>query len=298
MRRRVVLGLGAGAALAASLGLRAEPTSGRAQFLSSVTWRHDHKYFGGVSGLELNADGTAFIAISDRGHILNGRLKRRGDHIHRIVIERFKRLRHTDGGRLPRFHYDAEGLAMAADGTLYVSFETTHRVNRYASPGATPVELPHHPDFAGQQTNSSFEMLAIGPDQALYTMPERSGSTTRPFPIYRFAQGRWEQPFSVPRRVPFLPVGADFGPDGRLYLLERHFTGIFGFASRVRRFDLTPEGLANEETLLETRAGKHDNLEGLTVWRDGAGRIRLTMVSDDNYRKLQRTEFVEYAVAE
>ena len=34
------------------------------------------------------------------------------------------------------------------------------------------------------------------------------------------------------------------------------------------------------------------------VWRDDLGRIRLTMVSDDNFRFFQRTEFVEYALDE
>lgn len=86
----------------------------------------------------------------------------------------------------------------------------------------------------------------------------------------------------------------DFGPDGRLYLLERALRGLF-FATRVRRFEIA-EGarVVSEETLLETAAGTHDNLEGISVWRDGAGDIRITMISDDNFRFLQRTEIVEY----
>ena len=45
-------------------------------------------------------------------------------------------------------------------------------------------------------------------------------------------------------------------------------------------------------------AVRHDNLEGLAVWRDDSGAIRLTMISDDNFNLLQRTELVEYAVPE
>ena len=94
----------------------------------------------------------------------------------------------------------------------------------------------------------------------------------------------------------FLPVGADFGPDGALYLLERDFTG-FGFRSRVRRFDITgPARGGAGEILLQSRARQFDNLEGLSVWRDEAGRIRLTMVSDDNFLFVQRTELVEYVL--
>ncbi len=78
---------------------------------------------------------------------------------------------------------------------------------------------------------------------------------------------------------PFLIVGADIGPDGRLYMLERDFAGI-GFRSRIRRFDL--DG-GNEETMLETGLRTHDNLEGISVWQDAQG-LRLTLISDDNFR--------------
>ncbi len=191
------------------------------------------------------------------------------------------------------------------DGTLFISFEGgVARINRQGDVRAIPTELPRHADFeGGLQLNSSFEALAIGPpDGALYTLPERSGTTTRPFPVYRYKNGHWSQPFVIPRRAPFLPVGgADIGPDGKFYLLERNLAGgIFGFASRVRRFDITARGLINEEVLLQSGAGgKHDNLEGgLSVWRDEAGRIRLTMISDDNFKAFQRTELVEYVIPE
>jgi len=93
-------------------------------------------------------------------------------------------------------------------------------------------------------------------------------------------------------------VAADFGPDGRLYVLERQFRGLMGFASRVRRFRLGMDRLLAEETLLETAVGLHDNLEGLSVWRDAGGALRLTMIADDNFSFFQRTEIVEYRVAD
>ena len=118
----------------------------------------------------------------------------------------------------------------------------------------------------------------------------------KPFPVYRFRNGVWDQPFILPRRGYFLAVAADIGPDGRFYLLERQFFGLLGFGSRVRRFTMSPDGLSKEETLLQTTPGQHDNLEGLSVWRDASGTLRLTMISDDNFLFLQRTEIVEYRV--
>jgi hypothetical protein len=78
-------------------------------------------------------------------------------------------------------------------------------------------------------------------------------------------------PFTIERRGEFLPVGADFGPDGLFYLLERRFLGIFGLQSRVRRFAIDGDTIGAEETLLETRPWTHDNLEGISVWRDADG---------------------------
>ncbi len=144
------------------------------------------------------------------------------------------------------------------------------------------------------QNNSSLETLAIDAEGALYTLPERSGKLSRPFPVYRYRGGTWDQPFSIPRRPPYLPVGGDFGPDGKFYLLERHLNGIFGFQSRVRRFDLGPDQVTGEKILLETKTGTHDNLEGIAVWQDAEGFTRITMISDDNFKSFQRTEFVEY----
>jgi uncharacterized integral membrane protein (TIGR00697 family) len=139
------------------------------------------------------------------------------------------------------------------------------------------------------QTNSSLEALAIGPDGALYAMPERSGLAMRPFPVYRLQNGVWDQPFGIPRSGPYLLSGADIGPDGRLYVLKRDFIGV-GFRNRAQRFDL--DG-TSEEILLETRVPTHENLEGISARQDGQG-LRMTLIYDGNFRTFQRTEIVEY----
>ncbi|SFO92582.1 esterase-like activity of phytase family protein [Tranquillimonas alkanivorans] len=266
------------------------------RFLGDFDWDMRDDRHGGYSGLELGEDGRRFLAISDRGWIVDGRLEREDGRIATVLADRPQRLKGLSGQGIKKDFEDAEGLAVASDGRIFISFEGEHRVWSYASPGAVPEALARHPDFAAMQQNSSLEALAVGPDGALYTLPERSGALARPFPVYRYADGRWTQPFEIPRRGELLPVGMDLGPDGRLYLLERHFAGIFGFSSRVRRFTLDGGDIVEEETLLETASAQHDNLEGISVWRDGGGRLRLTMISDDNFTALQSTEIVEYVV--
>ncbi len=220
--------------------------------------------FGGFSGLELMEDGLSFTALTDHGALYSGRLERRADGTVAdvSVLQGPILLRDRAGKPLPKGDTDAEGLAIAADGTLYVSFERNHRVARFNTPNAASGLLPRCADFAGFQRNSGLEALAIAPDGTLYTLPERSGAIDTPFPVYRYRDSGWDQPFSIPRDGDWLPVGADFGPDGRLYLLERDFAGLFGFLSRVRRFEISGDRIGAGEVLLETRAGTHDNLEG------------------------------------
>ncbi len=268
------------------------------QFVGAYIWSDPGEAFGGFSGFELTPDGVGFIAITDRGFVTTGSLVRDGMRIEGVRAARLAMLRDTDGGALDRYEHDSEGLALRDDGQIYVSFEGMHRVWTYSDPLSKGVRLPQHVDFQSLQNNSSLEALAVAPDGALYTMPERSGNLSRPFPVYRYSDGEWTQPFSIPRRGAFLPVGADFGPDGRLYLLERHLQGILGFRSRVRSFSIDGDRLSDERLVLETSTAEHDNLEGIAVWKDELGAIRLTMVSDDNFLGFQRTELVEYRLAQ
>lgn len=297
MRRRSRLSVVAlGLALAASAAVAQAPL---ASFSSNTLWSIPDESFGGWSGIEVDADGIGFTAISDRGLIVSGRLLRNsrgwliGAETGPILS-----LAHIDGGELPRYWTDSEGLAIGPDGKVYVSFEAVDRINMYADAVADiATELPRDPDFEGFQNNSAMEALAIAEDGTLYTLPERSGALDRPFPVYRFRDGAWDQPFTLPRRGDFLPTGADIGPDGRFYLLERRFSSSqLGFASRVRRFDLDEDGLTGEVTLFTSEPRQHDNLEGIAVWQDDLEIMHLTMISDDNFRFFQKSEIVEYVV--
>lgn len=302
MRRRTRLGLIAALAclplacgVGARLGGAAEPQM--AEHVGAWVWRSSVERFGGFSGLELSADGLDFAAVSDRGTLAQGRLQRDSDgRVTGVEQAVLRPLQDRKGQALTGRFTDAEGLALAADGSLYISFEGYARVARYAEPGDAAEQLPRPGAFDAMQNNSSLEALAIGPDGALYTLPERSGARDRPFPVWRFRGGQWDQPFALPRDGNWLPVGADFGPDGQLYLLERDFF-VIGFLSRVRRFRIEGDAVTGGEVLLQTRAAAHDNLEGIAVWQDAGGAIRLTMISDDNFLWVQRTEFVDYRLA-
>jgi hypothetical protein len=294
MQRRAFLALTAGCLALSGLQGSASPVAGSA-LLSDVRWRGPGQRFGGFSAIEISADGRDFVALSDRGAFQRGQITRSSSGAIRTIsaVGPTTLLRGKGEGPLQPARRDSEGLAIAPDGTVYISFEGAARVLRYDRLDGPAENLPDHPDFAGLQQNSALEALAVGPDGALYTLPERSGAEARPFPVYRFRRGRWDTPFSIPRSEGFLPVGADFGPDGRFYLLERKFAGLAGFASRIRRFRISGSRIDGSETLLQTPLGLHENLEGIAVWRDGTGLVA-TLISDDNFSLLLTTRLVEY----
>lgn len=268
----------------------------RAQHLGSVRWQIDRPWFGGFSGIDVSRDGTHMTVVSDIAILLRARIERQNGTISAIRAGQPKPLKSANGKRLRGKLADSEGLAIAPDGTIYVSFEGVARVARYDHPDSKSQDLPRPAAFRQLPRNGALEALAIDGKGRLYTMPETGRDSNGQIPVFRWNGRKWSVPFTLPPRGRFVPVGADFGPDGRLYILERGFNPPFGFRSRLRRWTITTGGPMNEETLLETATGTHDNLESVAIWRDTRGRLRATMVSDDNFFFLQRTELVEYAL--
>lgn len=269
------------------------PVSAEVTYLGTYVWDGKGPRFGGFSAIEMQPDGRHFVVLSDRAMMIVGRFSRTNGLITGVTEAGRHLLRETNGNTMTGRRADSEGLAISSDGQIYVSFEGEPRVRVQSGVDGVPQVLPMQPDFLKLQSNAALEALALGPDGAIYTIPERSGRFTVPFPVYRFKDGVWDVPFSIPRRDGFQVAGADIGPDGLLYLLERDFNGL-GFRSRVRRFDLSG---GNEQALFETSFGTYDNLEGIAVWDDGPG-LRITMISDDNFRFFQETQIVEYRVTD
>lgn len=297
MQKRSRLALIAGLCGILALDSSAAPLP-PSNFIAAYTWRSDDPRHGGYSGLEISADGLQFTVISDRAGWTTGTITRDANgRITAMQARPVAPLLDSTTKRLRGERADSEGLAIAPSGEIFVSFEGkgTARVMQFADLSKPGHDLPRPPDFANLHSNGALEALAVDAKGTLYTLPE-SPRRTGPYPVYRYANGTWDQTLSLPRNKGFDAVGADFGPDGRFYLLERGFHGIFGFSSRVRSFALGPAGFGQERLEMQSAAATHDNLEGLAVWRDTKGAIRLTMISDDNFFWVQRTEVVEYRV--
>ncbi|WP_420585712.1 esterase-like activity of phytase family protein [Ruegeria sp.] len=290
MHRRLAIQLSIAALLAGPLWAVEVKTATQ---LGSYVWRHDADWFGGFSALHVSDNGRQMIALSDRAVLVRADIMRDGDEIAGIRVTDQWPVLSSKGRLMSGGVGDSEGVAVRPDGSYYISFEGVHRVAWYAAPDAKARVLRRPRAFAELEQNGSFEALAIDTQGQLYTLPEKNRTQQGDIPVYRWDGQGWTTPFVLPQRGRFLPVSADFGPDGRFYVLERGLS-LTGFRSRLRRWRIEADVPLAEETLFTTGTGAHDNLEGLSVWRDDQGRLRATMISDDNFLALQRTELVEY----
>jgi hypothetical protein len=242
---------------------------------------------GGLSGLELNANGQTGITVSDRGEVFAIRLKRNNGALGSVALTPWPTRRKIAG--------DVEGIATLDDDSFYFSLEGPAKVVSL-NPNGKITPLPKHPDFAKMQSNRALEAIAIDKQGTLYTLAEATPKDATNLTLFAFKDGAWTVKAMLPKSGSFLAVGADFGADGWFYLLERTVTPL-GFRTRVRRFDLNQDPVI-AQTLLSTWPSHHDNLEGMSLWTDDAGKTRVTMISDDNFLPIQRSEVVEYVLQE
>ena len=304
-------GLGAGAAPAAEgppslrVASVAPPSvpGARLRPLGALAIRGDRPEFGGFSALEVSADGARLVAVSDRGLWLEAGILRENGGLSGLEGARSPALLGPAGAIPPPVRRDAEGLAIAAgdlSGARAASFERLHRVARFDGPEGPERRGPALPrEVTEADGNGGLEALAVAPDGRLLALSEAEG------PGGAGSLALWLHPDGAttltrlahdPR---FRPVGADFGPDGRLYVLGRRYSLREGFRFAIWRH--APEGHAPgvPEMLLEAPAGDaSDNAEGLAVWRDGDGRLRVVVITDDNFSLMQRTLLIEYVLEE
>ena len=251
-----------------------------------VVWRDDDPSHGGVSGIEVSADGGTALTLGDRGVFASAALERdvRGRLTGVRTLERVP-VRDTEGRA--RRGIDAEGLAYRDDGRIYASIEGPSRVWTWRDPGSEAAWMPRAPGFRQLSGNGGLEALAIDAEGRLWTAAETEGGALW---VY---DGEWRVAGNLPGDDGFRIVGADFGPDGALWLLERRFGGL-AFASRIRRLEVAGDRVVSNGIVMRSLPGLYGNLEGISVWRGADGAIRVTAVSDDNFLAFVPTVIVEW----
>jgi len=237
---------------------------------------------------------------------LSGTLERKGSAPSAITKSRIGSLRKTNGKKLKgKKNADAEGLEISGNAFL-ISFERNHRIERFAwqneklrqVSGIQTINLNGYE----LENNHGPEAIAQSPSSGdVYIFPEGNAINDR---LYRgfVLQNSDIREIEIVRNGFYRLTDASFSSSGELYLLERFYNPIIGIAIRIRRFSQQelsgPDALAGE-ILLEA-GWKHeiDNMEGLDITTMSDGSTRLTLISDDNFSKSQRTLLLEFRLAD
>jgi hypothetical protein len=281
---------------------------GALEFRGGLVLKSSERAFGGISGLRLDAAGAHFLAVTDNGSWLRGRIVYRDGHPSGIADAEMAPLLGQDGKPLAaRGWFDAESLENI-DGTLYVGLERVEQIVRfnYARDGlaAHGEPLPVPADFKTFKFNKSLECLAMpraGSPLAgtLIAVTERSLDAQGNHRSY-LLNGDQAERFSVKRSDDFDVSDCTILPPADLLLLERRYSPLRGVAIRIRRIPLAslkPGALADGAQLIYADMGfEIDNMEGLAVHKNAAGETILTLISDDNFSMFQRTLLLQFAL--
>jgi hypothetical protein len=276
-------------------------------FRGGIALDSSSRDFGGISSLRVAADGANFLAASDKGNWLRGRIVYRGKAPIAIADAEMAPMLGLDGRPLKsRGWYDSE--ALADDGTsVYVGIERVNQIVRfdYAKDGlrarGRPIAVP--PGLKTWPHNQGIECLAApqagGPlAGSLIAISER-GLDARG-DIQGFLIGRAGGAFAFKRTDEFDVSDCAAAPDGNLIVLERRFSWTRGLAIRIRSVPLStikPGALVDGRELLFADMGSQiDNMEALSVHRASDGALVLTLISDDNFSVLQRTVLLQFTL--
>lgn len=261
--------------------------------------------FGGLSALEVKADGSEALVLSDRGRWF--RLHLDYDEKGRLAGAELAdegSLMGPDGKALSGVNADAEGLTRLADGSTIVSFEQRHRLLRYP-PGEppfarTPALVPPPPGIEAAPANEGIEAVAFLPDGRMVAFAEGLRATAQMGYAWLGDGQNWT-PMSWTRTGSYVPVGAAALPDGDLLVLERRFD-LGGLASRLSRVEARTlrrgAPIAGTELARLEPPYISNNFEGVAVRRGPRGQSLVYLVSDDNFAPTLRTLLVMFEIVE
>lgn len=268
--------------------------------------------FGGWSGLTVGADGRGFVAVSDAGTWLTGRLTYNADGgVAGMTDAQIGPLKARDGTTLSRRRdRDAESIVIDSgdlkNGTALIAFEQHDRIGRFpvgADGVGAPSEYLAMPPEAKEMKVNGFETVAVlrggaqkGTIVAIAEEPTRSGKSRG-----WFWDGGKPVKFTIADAGGYCVTDAKGLPDGSLLVLERRFRWTEGVKMRLSRLpagSIVDGAVIQREVLAEATMDQNiDNMEGLGVHTNAAGETIVTLISDDNFNSFfQRTVLLQFAL--
>lgn len=307
-----------------ALSVRTQPVKSFTMFSQLVTfggleWRggielaSDDERFGGLSSLELSADGTGLLAVSDRGLWFKADLAYTDGHLSGLDNPVMAPILGPDGKPFKgKVRSDAEALAgwepMRIDGKVIVGFESRSRAGLYdlGKDGfkARFKDLKLPKAVAKGPPNQEIEAIgrfASGPlAGSLLAISELNRDENGDIRAWVWG-GKKAFSFAIKQYEDYAITDLAILPDGDVLTVERSFSGtaLPGMAvRRIKTEDIVADGAVAPSLVFSGRMPFYriDNMEGIAVSKLN-GETRVTVISDNNYRpQFQRTLLLQFAL--
>ncbi|PTW55774.1 hypothetical protein C8N35_11299 [Breoghania corrubedonensis] len=288
---------------------------GALKWLGGGVLSSPNPHMGGLSGLEGLDGGRRMLSISDNGLWFSFDLDIDGNGAPVGIGKAWvaPMLDKAGNPMIRKSEADSEGLALrprAGGGNDYlVSFEGVPRIYAYHDETALPDtgQFPLPGDIRRHLgSNRGLEALAYATTGPLAGSTVAIGELDKlrddRLPGWIFDAHGKRVSFSLLSSDNYAATDAAFLPGGDLLLLERRFNLAQGVGMRIRRFPAArlkgADGLEGKVLVEADLSYQIDNMEGLSVDVDEAGRVLLTVISDDNRSILQRTLLLRFELVE
>jgi hypothetical protein len=279
---------------------------GQLEYRGGLILTSPYKEFGGLSAIRLMPDLSRFISLSDHGRWLQGRIVYDGSRPVAIDNAVMAPMLGPDGEPLAaRGWHDTESIA-DDNGTLYVGIERVNQIVRfdYGKDGlrahGEPIPVPK--GIKTLPSNLGLESLVFVPRDkplggTLIAISER-GLDPEGNILGFLIGGPTPGTFAVRRSSKLDISDASLLPNGDLLILERSVSWPEGLLVQIRRIaivDIKPGAVVDGTSIFNADLSNEiDNFEGLDVKETAGGETILTLISDNNFLPVQRTELLQF----
>ncbi len=277
---------------------------GRLIYKGGLHLQSPNEVFGGLSALGVSDDGARFIALTDEGHRVDGKLTLdEAGNLAGIHETEIFTVPGPAGRALFNKHLaDMEAMAPGVNGEVIVAFEREHRLWVYVAGSPAPRVMRPPAELKRAPRNGGIEALALLDDGRLFALTERFGFEDAVIGWVSSRRG-WEI-VTYSLTDGYLPTGAASLPNGDVIMVERLVTPRETSRARIRiikKADIEPGATLEGELIAEFKAPLSvDNFEGIEAFEGADEKTRVLLVSDDNFsrRNPQRTLMMMFELQE
>jgi hypothetical protein len=294
---------------------RTKTTFGKLEWRGGAVLTAAPAAFGGWSGLGVDADGETFVAVSDAGTWMTGKLAYADGRLVGLADTRLGPIVARDGKTLGKGRYrDAEAVTLTSGslkaGTLLIAFEQRNRIGRFriGKDGLSqPSEYLTMPtELKAKRGTDGIEAVTVmraGPARGAILAVAEAVKTKAGHHAGWIWQGDNPKPFAITEAGGFNITDVASLANGDLLVLERRFRWAEGLKVRLRRVaaaEVKPGAVVTGEILMAADLAQDiDNLEGMGVHVNADGETIVTLISDDNFNRfLQRTILLQFALTD